>query len=74
MVRHSKTRVILFESDPVTARPDHMVLELSLRVKPGAKAPRNTPVRVELRDPNTEDVLSAVDTKLLVELSEWPEG
>ncbi len=74
VVRHAKTRVILFESDPVTARPDHLVLELSLRVKPGAKAPRNTPVRVELRDPNTEDVLSAVDTKLLVELSEWPEG
>lgn len=74
VVRHAKTREILFKSDSATARPDHPLLELALRVKPGATAPRNTPLRVELRDPTTEDVLSAVDAILLVELSEWSEG
>jgi hypothetical protein len=71
VVRDAKSRVILFASEPTVAQADRSELEIPLTVNPGVTADRNTKLRIELRDPNTENVIDSVDAKLMIEISEW---
>ena len=71
VVRHGQTRVILFDTQIATAQPNRSPMELTLSAKEGVAAERGTPLVVELRDPNTEDVLDRAESKLMIELTEW---
>jgi hypothetical protein len=72
VIRHTQTRAILFRTaNPVMATGDEPQIELPLSLQPGVVAERGAPLRIEVRDPRTEDVLHAVDSQLMTELSGW---
>ena len=71
VIRDARSRTILFRSPVVAVTPDREQVAVALTVVEGSAAPRGTPLRIEVRDGRTEEVLDAGDSVLAVELSAW---
>lgn len=71
LIRHAASRTILFRSAHLEVVPDQEVVAISLRQTPNATAPRDTVVRIEVRDMLTEEVIDATDSLLGIELDDW---
>jgi serine/threonine protein kinase len=71
LIRHASSRVILFRSAHLEIAPDQESVAVSLRRTPNASAPRDTTLRIEVRDTLTEEVIDATDSVLAVELDDW---
>jgi hypothetical protein len=71
IIRHAAQRTILFRSEPITLTPDQQTIDVRLRASPGVVAGRGTPLRIEVRDTRTEEVLDTVDSTLLIEMTWW---
>jgi Protein kinase domain/PglZ domain len=71
LIRHASSRVILFRSAHLEIAPDQEQLATTLRRTPSATAPRDTALRIEVRDTLTEEVIDAADCVLGVDLDDW---
>jgi len=71
IIRHRESRAILFRSAQIEVTPDQTQLSIPLRLAPGALADWEAPLRIELRDGMTEDVLDTGDSVLRVQLDDW---
>ena len=71
LVRHATSRLILFRSAHLEIAPDQDTVTVALRRTPSATAPRDTALRIEVRDALTEEVIDATDSVLAVELDDW---
>ena len=71
VIRQRQTRAILFRSEQVTATTETPQLEVTLAAADGAMAGRGAPLRIEVRDPRSEEVLDAGDAELMIELTGW---
>ena len=71
VIRDAATRTILFRSGPVQVNPDQEDVPVTLRAVEGVPAERGTPLRIEVRDTRTEEVIVASDSTLSVELTGW---
>jgi hypothetical protein len=71
LIRQASSRVILFRSAHLEIAPDQETVAVSLRRTPNATAPRDTVLRIEVRDTLTEEVIDATDSMLAVDLDDW---
>lgn len=71
IIRHRETRAILFRSAQIEVTPDQTQVPVALRHSPGAMADWEAPLRIEVRDGMTEDVLDAKDSILRARLDDW---
>ena len=71
VIREARSRAIIFRSSSVTVTPDQDHLPVALTLVAHEGAPRGTPLRIEVRDFRTEEILSATDSVLSVELQAW---
>lgn len=71
VIRHRESRTILFRSAAIEVTPDQTQIAVTLRLSPGASADWDAPLRVEVRDGMTEDVLDSSDSVLRVALDDW---
>jgi len=71
VVRHATTHTILFRSQTVTASGDEAQIEIAAPAVEGVSAERNTPLRIQVRDPRTEAVLAETECTLMIELGGW---
>ena len=71
VIRDARSRAILFRSPVVTVTPDREQVAVALTAVEGSAAPRGTPLRIEVRDGRTEEVLDATDSLLSIELLAW---
>jgi Protein kinase domain/PglZ domain len=71
LIRHASSRVILFRSAQLEIAPDQESVGVALRRTSNATAPRDTIVRIEVRDTLTEEVIDATDSVLAVDLDDW---
>lgn len=71
LIRHASSRIILFRSAHLEVAPDQEVIVISLRQTPSATAPRDTALRIEVRDTLTEEVIDAADSLLGIDLDDW---
>lgn len=71
VIRHRESRAILFRSAQIEVTPDQTQLSVPLRLTSGATADWEAPLRIEVRDAMTEDVLDAGDSVLRVRLDDW---
>ena len=65
VIRDARSRTILFRSPVVAVTPDREEVAVALTVVEGSAAPRGTPLRIEVRDGRTEEVLDAGDSVLV---------
>jgi hypothetical protein len=70
-IREANERTILFHSAPTAVTPNKTQVEVYLAVTEGAVAERGTPLRIEVRDARTDDVLATGDSTLMTELTGW---
>jgi hypothetical protein len=59
------------DSAQLEVAPDQESLGVALRRTSNATAPRDTTVRIEVRDTLTEEVIDATDSVLAVDLDDW---
>ena len=71
LIRDSAQNTILYRSHPVVVRPNETQARVEVRTAPGAVAERGIPLRIEVRDTHTEEVLATGTSILLTELSGW---
>jgi len=71
VIRHGSERRILFRSAQTEITPSQDQVAISLRMTPGADAPWDTPLQIEVRDALTEEVLTTTDSVLRARLDEW---
>jgi len=71
LIRHAASRLILFRSVHLEIPPDQESVAVSLRRTPSATAPRDTAVRIEVRDTLTEEVIDTIDSLLAIDLDDW---
>ncbi|HBY95856.1 MAG TPA: hypothetical protein DEP84_18200, partial [Chloroflexi bacterium] len=71
LIRAAGPRTILFRSTEVQLTPDQEQVGVALRAVEGAVAARGTPLRIEVRDLRTEEVLAAAESTLMTELTGW---
>ncbi|MCL4835285.1 MAG: PglZ domain-containing protein [Caldilineaceae bacterium] len=71
VVRNAESQAILFRSQTVTATGEVAQIEVALRADEGVSAERNTPLRIQARDPRTEVLLAEVECTLMIELGGW---
>jgi serine/threonine protein kinase len=71
IIRHATSRVILFRSAQTEVTPGQSQIAVTLRLTPGGTAEWEAPLRIEVRDALTEELLDAVDSSLRVHLDDW---
>lgn len=71
LIRHATSRVILFRSVSLELIPGHDQVAITLKRTDNTSAPRDTPLRIEVRDTLTEEVINAVDSVLAIDLDDW---
>ncbi len=71
LIRHASERTILFRSTHLQITPNQESVTTVLRRTPSATAPRDTALRIEVRDTLTEEVLDAIDGMLAIDLDDW---
>lgn len=71
VMRDTQSHAILFRSPIVTATPDRDQLVITLTAIEGTSAPRGTPLRIEVRDGSTEEVLHVIESVLSIEMLVW---
>jgi hypothetical protein len=71
LVRDATQNTILFRSASRQVTPGEQQASVELKPSPGVTAERGTPVRIEVRDAHTEEVLDSVTSTLLVALDDW---
>ena len=71
VIRHAQDRAILFRSDQVEITPDQDQVAVQLRLMSGAAAAWDAPLRIEVRDATTEDVIAEAVSTLRARLDEW---
>jgi len=71
IIRHAQDRAILFRSDQVEITPDQSQVSVTLRRTPGGEAAWDAPLRIEVRDAATEDVIAEASSILRARVDEW---
>jgi hypothetical protein len=71
LVRDATQNTILFRSAARQVTPGEQQASVELKPSPGVTAERGMPVRIEVRDAHTEEVLDNVTSTLLVALDDW---
>jgi serine/threonine protein kinase len=71
VIRHAQDRAILFRSDQIEITPDQDQVAVQLRLMSGAAAAWDAPLRIEVRDATTEDVIAEAASTLRARLDEW---
>jgi len=72
IIRNAATQAILFRSEAVvTATGQESPIEVVLRAEEGVSAERNTPLRIQARDPRSEILLAEAVSTLMIELGGW---
>ncbi len=71
VIRDAASRMILFESDQYAVKPTDNTVDVTLRLRSGATATRNTALVIEVRDPHTEALITSVPSRLLIDLDTW---
>lgn len=71
VLRDAATHTILFEAPALTVTPDQSQAEAIAMAREGTTAPRGTPLRIEVRDYATEEVLDICDGTLGIDLTGW---
>lgn len=71
VIRHKTAHTILFRSPATDLRPDQTSVRVTLEVVPGSEANRGTPLRIEVREAASEQVIARVESTLMIEISEW---
>lgn len=71
IIRDKTHLAILFRSAPVTVALKDAMQELTLQAESEAKAERNTPLLIEVREVSTERQLYQIESTLMIALTGW---
>jgi len=62
---------IIFHSAPKMITPDQEVVPISMELDDNAEAERGTPLRIEVRDARTGELITSATTTLMVAIENW---
>ena len=71
IIRHATERTILFRSAATELNPAGTEVPIMLTMVANADAAWDSPLRIEVRDLLTEEILAAIDSTLRARLDEW---
>lgn len=71
VVRATESFSLLFRSEPLSVSAEQSTQEVTLTQIEGVEAARGSQLRIEVRDPRSEEVLHSIESVLKIELSAW---
>lgn len=71
IIRDTATHNILFTSERYAVKPTDTTVDVMLKLRSGARAARHATLVIEVRDPNTEALITSIPSQLMIEIDEW---